>query len=151
MATMHFNFAFKNLIDYAKDNNEITIEQWRIYNRVANQAMFDCRVFNVPKEDVCNCFIWRQKDARRNSIQGLAQSVFPHNQIMSKSCDELQNMLLEERGINWNDLEVCKRRGSCCYVLKNNYGWYLDDSPPIFTTNRAYIESYIFVENNTLE
>lgn len=28
-------------------------------------AMFDARVFSIPKDEVCNCLIWRQQDATR--------------------------------------------------------------------------------------
>jgi tRNA(His) 5'-end guanylyltransferase len=36
---------------------------------------FDARAFNIPKDDVVNYFIWRQKDAERNSVMMLAQSL----------------------------------------------------------------------------
>jgi len=37
-------------------------------------AVFDSRVFNIPKEEVCNYFIWRQKDWLRNSIQMIGRA-----------------------------------------------------------------------------
>lgn len=61
MATMAFNRFFSEIISTEKSQE--------VYAKVQNQAMFDCRVFNVPKEDVCNNLIWRQQDAIRNSIQ----------------------------------------------------------------------------------
>jgi tRNA(His) guanylyltransferase len=39
-------------------------------------ATFDSRAFNIPIDEVCNYFIWRQKDWLRNSIEMLAQSHF---------------------------------------------------------------------------
>lgn len=48
-----------------------TAESWRIWgfndyyntNPIIKPAMFDCRAFIVPKEDVSNVFLWRQQDA----------------------------------------------------------------------------------------
>ena len=40
-------------------------------------AQFDARVFTIPDPvEVENYFIWRQQDATRNSIQGIAQANF---------------------------------------------------------------------------
>ena len=61
MATMAFNRFFSDIISTGKSQE--------VYVKVQNQAMFDCRAFNIPKEDVCNNLIWRQQDATRNSIQ----------------------------------------------------------------------------------
>lgn len=44
---------------------------------------------NLVGVDVCNCIIWRQQDAKRNSIQSLAQSVFSHKESHGLSCDKL--------------------------------------------------------------
>ena len=46
-----------------------------------NSATFDSRVFNLPKKEVCNYFIWRQQDTTRNAIQMVGQSNFNHNKI----------------------------------------------------------------------
>ena len=55
--------------------------------------MFDSRVFNIPKEDVVNYFVWRQQDAVRNSIQSAGQANFSHKQLMNKSCDQIQDII----------------------------------------------------------
>ena len=107
-------------------------------------ADFDCRAFNVPKEDVCNCVIWRQKDAERNSVQMLAQSMYSHKELMGISCKQLQNKMFTEKDVNWNDLPTPCKRGTAC--KKNEEGkWYIDYDMPILTENRAYIEDLIFV------
>ena len=66
-------------------------------------AMFDSRCFNIPKEDVCNCLIWRQQDATRNSIESVGQAYFSHNELKYKKCDVVQDMLFIEFGVNWNN------------------------------------------------
>ena len=39
-------------------------------------GIFDCRVFNIPKEEVTNYFLWRIRDWKRNSINMYARSLF---------------------------------------------------------------------------
>ena len=73
--------------------------------------VFDCRCFNVPNEmEAVNALIWREQDATRNSIQMAGQAEFSHNQLMHKSCNDIQEMLWSQRNINWNDYpDRCKR------------------------------------------
>lgn len=76
--------------------------------------MFDARCFNIPKEEVTNLIYWRQLDASRNSIQMVGQAYFSHKKLQNKSCNDIQNMLMTQKGINWNDLPTYQKRGSCC-------------------------------------
>lgn len=117
---------------------------------------FDCRAFNVPKEDVCNCIIWRQQDATRNSIEALAQSRFPHKELQNLNCNQLQDKLMLEAGINWNDLSIVEKRGAACLREKYSFvdmnentiertRWTVDREMPILTQNRNYIEDLILI------
>lgn len=123
-------------------------------------AMFDARAFSLPKEEVCNCLIWRQKDATRNSIESVGQAHFSHKELQRKTCNEVQEMLWSQRGINWNDLPIECKRGVCCYHISRsttmqdprNPGntieverrvWVIDKEPPIFTQDRLYIEKWL--------
>jgi tRNA(His) 5'-end guanylyltransferase len=114
--------------------------------------MFDARVFNIPKEEVTNLIYWRQLDATRNSIQMVGQANFSHNELQHKSCNMIQDMLHEQRDINWNDFPTHLKRGSCCVknVDLDEYGndwgsgWYIDLDIPIFKSEgRDYIEKRI--------
>ena len=102
--------------------------------------MFDSRCFNIPREEVTNCVLWRQQDATRNSIQMLAQHFFSQKVIDNRSNNELQDMLFTQKGINWNDLPTYLKRGSCC--IKNEEGsWKIDLNIPKFVNEgRNYIE-----------
>ena len=40
-------------------------------------AYFDSRAFNIPKEEVVNYFLFRQKDWERNSLSMYARTFFP--------------------------------------------------------------------------
>lgn len=114
-------------------------------------AEFDSRVFVLPEADVCNYFLWRQRDAERNSISGYAQSMFSHKSLHGLSCDTLQNKMLTERGFNWNDAPTALKRGRCVrkMMLSDGIGdevrtdWCVDNTIPIFSQDRAYIESLL--------
>jgi len=78
--------------------------------------MFDARVWQVPnKSEAANVFLWREKDAVRNSIQSLAQSNLPPTQVWGSSCNELLTKL-SEKDIVWEDLPYFYRHGT--YIQK---------------------------------
>ena len=117
------------------------------WGAVRKGAMFDSRCFNVPKEEVTNFVYWRQLDATRNSIQMVGQANFSHKQLQGKSCNMIQDMLFTEKGINWNDLPIVKKRGSAC--IKDAEGhWFIDENMPILKTTdevdyRRYVDKLI--------
>jgi len=108
-------------------------------------AMFDCRCFNIPKEEVANLIYWRQCDATRNSIQMVGQSQFSQKELQGKSCNDIQNMLLIEKNINWNDYPVVKKRGTAC--KKINGCFVIDYNMPIIKQeDRKYVNETILYE-----
>lgn len=113
--------------------------------RYGREAFFDCRAFNVPKEEVVNYFVWRQQDATRNSIQMVGQSQFSQKQLHQKSCDDIQEMLFSQKGINWNDFPVPQKRGISVYrrcdAERNPFE--VDRDIPIFTQDRNHIDRFI--------
>lgn len=170
MATMAFNKFFeKNYfewkdktfpIDYLGYNTGMIsmsdIELMEKYIAAINKgAMFDSRCFNIPEDEVTNCFVWRQQDATRNAIQMLGQCYFSHKELNKKSQNDIQDMLMTQKSINFNDMPIEFKRGVCC--VKNRhicepYGnrmlvsgakegeWVIDKNIPIFTQDRDYIE-----------
>lgn len=117
-------------------------------------ALFDSRAFVLPEAEVCNYFIWRQNDAVRNSIQSFAQSIFSHKELLNKSCNEMQEMMLQ-KGLNWDELPIQFKRGRCVVSGMVDYidvdmgtqtqrrAWRLDLQIPFFKDNRNYIERYL--------
>lgn len=129
MATLEFNRKFSELtLDYSKMG-----------------ATFDCRAFNVPKEEVTNCVLFRQNDAIRNSIQALGQAHFSHKELHGKNMEDIITMVKEKTGILWNKLPIEQQRGMCC--IKDDEGhWVVDYNIPIFKgEGREYIEKLINV------
>lgn len=109
------------------------------YNNYRKPAQFDARVFNLPKEEVVNYFVWRQQDATRNSIQMVARSKFSHKECHRKNVSDLQEMLMGQ-GINWNDIPTHFKRGFC---IRSTDGIVLDREIPIFTQDREYLERFV--------
>jgi tRNA(His) 5'-end guanylyltransferase len=112
--------------------------------------VFDARFWNLPEREVVNCFIWRQQDAVRNSIQMLAQTHFSHKQLHGVNTNQAQELLMTEKGINWNDVPIPQKRGVC--LVREQYAgpedsvrhrWVVDREIPTFTQDREYIERFL--------
>ena len=169
MATMAFNKFFRdNVGDYLYENYD---DQYladyikTLQNAVDKGAMFDARCFNIPKEEVTNLVYWRQLDASRNSIQMVGQACFSHKELQNKSCNDIQDMLMTQKGINWNDLPTYQKRGSCCVrnkivieydgvmvtaqlrdTSKSENEWIIDTDIPIFKgEGREYVDRLVFI------
>lgn len=168
MATLAFNKAFNdNIVKYIDNNidadcgvtKDLTEYTKTLINARNKGAMFDSRVFTIPKEEVCNALIWRQQDATRNSIQSVGQANFSQKELHGKSCNNIQDMLMTQKGVNWNDYATTLKRGSCCikvddslteydevgnisdYIQRSK--WVIDNEIPIFTQDRNYVEKLI--------
>ena len=150
----HYEFDLLGKVDYREDTEAYNYSE-NLRQAILKGAMFDSRCFNIPKEEVTNCFIWRQQDATRNAIQMLGQCNFPHKELQGKSCNDIQDMLMLQKGINFNDMPTEFKRGVCCIkkevpctdrLIGYKLDWVLDKEIPIFTQDRNYIEK-IFKEN----
>ena len=174
MATLAFNKFFSEQVqdfmyaccdDFGDDvlpekQNDYELAH-NVYFKKFNAAMFDSRVFTIPKEEVCNYFIWRQQDSTRNSIQSVGQANFSQKELHGKSCNNIQDMLMIQNGINWNDYATTLKRGSCCIKVDDGLTeyddtgnicgytqrskWIIDNEIPIFSQDRNYIEKLINV------
>ena len=181
MATMAFNRVFvKNVDEWGRltfpnwdeggTNEEVDVDLLKLndaYQRaIGKGAMFDARCFNIPKEEVTNLIYWRQLDATRNSIQMVGQANFSHKELQNKTCNMIQDMLHEQKGINWNDYPTVCKRGTACiknrkiieYLdefkvtaklidsTKTENSWIIDTEMPILKgEDRTYIDDLIYV------
>lgn len=126
------------------------LEYIKILKRAIDKgAMFDARVFNIPKDEACNNLLWRQNDATRNSIQMVGRAYFSHKQLNKKSTSNIQDMLMLEKGVNWNDYPTKYKRGSCCIrktdETTGRSKWIIDNEIPIFKGDgRKYVNDLIY-------
>ncbi len=158
LATLYFNKELSNMLrdleddiqaaEYSLLQAHMYEKNLKLYNKWGNKeyrAVFDSRVFNIPQYEVCNNLIWRQQDATRNSINSVAQSLFSHKQIQGINSKDLQNKMLTEKDVNWNNYPtVCKR--GCCAIKNSEGKWVLDKEIPIFTEDRNYIDRLVFID-----
>lgn len=88
------------------------------HDKVAN---FDCRIYQTPTlHDACLQLLWRENDATKNSISMLAQSLFSHKDLQGLHGGEMQDKMMLEMGVNWNNLEVKYKRGSYVRRVKTS-------------------------------
>jgi tRNA(His) 5'-end guanylyltransferase len=95
----------------------------------------------------------------------LGQANFAHKELQHKSSSNIQDMLMLEKGINWNNCPTWQKRGSC--AIKHNWTttcaktdengevkswveerphWIIDNEIPIFRNEgREYIETLVNV------
>jgi tRNA(His) guanylyltransferase len=76
-------------------------------------GVFDARAFTIQDpNEVANYFLWRTRDCIRNSISMLAQHHFSHKVLHGKSTTEMQDLLVLEKGVNWNNEPARFKTGS---------------------------------------
>lgn len=164
LATRNFNRIFAEMVVTAYDEALQSVEdietvkkKFAPYTNRMWDALFDCRAFNLPLHEVENNLIWRQQDCVRNSINSVGQANFSHKQLQGKNCSQVQEMLFQEKGINWNDFPTHLKRGTCCIKVPVTLNpgtdkevvrqkWIIDTEIPTFTKDREYIRKRIFYE-----
>lgn len=161
MATMRFNQVFARLVEKVREEGTEDPKYIKVLDKACETgAMFDSRCFNIPKEEVTNLIYWRQLDASRNSIQMVGHANFSQKQMHGKSTSDIQDMLMLEKNINWNDFPVACKRGSCCIRgqadedpshtdgsrTEKSRGWMIDNDIPIFKgEEREYVDRLIYI------
>ena len=168
LATFAFNkffteavndFKTKTLIPASVSHTQEFARQCEVYDKAIEKgAYFDSRVFNIPKEEVTNCVYWRQKDAERNSINSLAQSLFSHKSLQGLKLGETLTKIEQEGGVIWGNLPTTYKRGSCCIKQETvtalnedlspvvKVEWVIDNEIPMFKgENREYVDKLVYV------
>jgi tRNA(His) 5'-end guanylyltransferase len=113
-------------------------------------AVFDARVFTIPDYiEVENYFIWRQRDAERNSLTLLASAYASHKELHGKSASD-RHEIIHAAGDNWAKHPAGFKRGriirrNCEFEtnLSNQGRWHVDAETPVFTRNRSYLRKMI--------
>lgn len=82
-------------------------------------ATFDARAYVIPKEEVNNYFLWRERDAMKNSISMVAQQQYSTKELKGLNGKEMKKKLWEEKGIDYDDLPTWQRQG--VIVKKEKY------------------------------
>ena len=118
------------------------------HNKVAN---FDCRIYQVPTlHDACVQLLWRENDATRNSIQMLGHAHFSDKQMFELNTTEIQDKLMLEKGINWNDLEVRFKRGTYVRRVKTSKPFTAEEISQLPPMHKAHKDPNLVIERNSI-
>ena len=155
MATLYFNRAFNEEVRLESKEVEADFKNDKLKKLYSTHcvalrkgATFDSRCFNIPKEEVANLILWRQNDASKNSISMVAQTYFSQKELNKKKSNDMQDMLMTQKGINWNNFSIPEKRGVCCIRVEEGIRtkWTIDKEIPIFKgEDREYINNLVYV------
>ena len=161
MATLSFNHNFESATEefsrktlsrgiFSGDHTFIgqyITDKMRGYKDALKKCpTFDARVFNLPKEEVNNYFVWRQADGERNAISALAQKNFSQKELNGVSTEQLKIKLKEEKNIDWTVIPYVNRMGFICIKdfkynnTSSRPAWGIDTTIPYFKENQAIIK-----------
>lgn len=137
MATWKFNSILNewqnypdcDIEDLPSDYKE-RIEERAWANRLKNRvAMFDCRVWNLPREEVLNCLLWRQQDSKRNAILTAGQTFLGKKQSFGFKTTEIIDKLLKEKKIDyWTEIPKNYHYGRTFTSLPEEKIWIFDNA-----------------------
>jgi tRNA(His) 5'-end guanylyltransferase len=100
----------------AKYNSVLASYTTAFFNAYSNWhklAFFDCRVFNLPDfAETKNYFIWRERDAIKNSITLAASSYYSHKELLNKDSQDKLEMLQDKQVNFYSDYPKWFIRGS---------------------------------------
>jgi len=158
--TAYFNkYMIENLLAANKDISKLKL------------AEFDARCYTVPLHEVINCFIWRQRDAMKNSVSQYADSFFSSKQLHKKNTEDKKQLIRDTNKGDWDSLPLYIQRGTFFkkidlelpldtlseqnlqYYIDNNLEipdtiirkkWIIDLTPPIVSDTKNYIEQIVY-------
>jgi len=129
--------------------NEKRVEYLPAHNRVAN---FDCRVYQTPTlHDACVQLLWRENDATKNSIAMLAQSLFSHQQLQNLDGNQMQDKMMLEKGVNWNDLPANLKRGTYIKRVKTSTPFSKEELDSLPPKHQAHKNPDLLIERNMIK
>lgn len=119
------------------------------HNKLAN---FDCRVYQTPTlHDGAIQLLWRENDATKNSISMLAQSLFSHKELQNLDGSQMQDKMLLEKGINWNDLETKYKRGTYVRRIKTSKPFSFEELSKLPKGHNAHKNPNLIIERNSIQ
>lgn len=130
--------------------------------RPGKLAFFDSRVFTIPDVvEVHNYLVWRQQDAMTNAVSMAAQAKFSQKALHGKSTAQMQEMLFQDAGIDFNDYPARIKRGSMItpVIEASDISYYSEGetiiakgvprrswatfAPPVLTRNPDFLKEII--------
>ena len=152
IATAEFNKAWQamKLAEYLKDIYDAhaclsiheTCELIQDFIAKLPLGHFDSRAYSLADPwEVYNSVLWRTQDCTKNSIQMVAQALYPkaeRSALHGKNTAQLHD-LIHDKGQNWNDFPTDCKRGS--FAIRGENGWFVDTEGPILSQDKDYFFS----------
>lgn len=115
-------------------------------------AHFDCRIYQTPSlHDACVQLLWRENDATKNSISMLAQSLFSHRELQNLTGEQMQDKMMLEKNVNWNDLPIKYKRGSYIKRIKTSKPFSSEELAALPKKHQAHKNPDLIVERSIIK
>lgn len=115
-------------------------------------AIFDCRIYQTPTlHDACLQLLWRENDATKNSISMLAQSMFSHRELQNLNGSDMQDKMMMEKNVNWNDLSSRKKRGTYVKRIIKDGKFSEDELAKLPPQHHAHSNPNLTFKRSTIE
>jgi len=115
-------------------------------------ATFDCRIYQTPTlHDAAIQLLWRENDCTKNSISMLAQSLFSHNSLENLNGSQMQDKMILEKNINWNDLPIKYKRGTYIKRIKTSKPFTADEIYKLPPKHQARKNTNLIIERSFIQ
>lgn len=119
-------------------------------------AVFDCRIYQTPTlHDATVQLLWRENDATKNSISMLAQSHFSHgtenSELHNLNGAQMQDKLILEKGVNWNDLPSKYKRGTYVKRIKTSKPFTAEELSKLPAMHNAHKNPDLVIERSVIK
>jgi tRNA(His) 5'-end guanylyltransferase len=140
------------LIDYENNLKIFNEKRKELLPNHNYTAVFDCRIYQTPTlEDACAQLLWRENDATKNSVSMLARSVFSHKQIDNLNRNEMQDKMMNELGVNWNDLDIKFKRGTYIKRVKQCSAFTTEELNNLPIKHKAHKNPDLVIERSIIK
>ena len=118
------------------------------YNKVAK---FDCRIYQTPTLfDATLQLLWRENDASKNSKFMLASSLFSHKSLQGLNGNQMQDKMMLEKNVNWNELDICFKRGTYIRRTKTSKAFTQTEIDSLPANHNARKNPNLIIERNVI-
>ena len=119
------------------------------HNKPAN---FDCRIYQTPTlHDACVQLLWRENDCTKNSVSMLAQSLFSHKDLQDLNGNEMQDKMMLEKNVNWNDLPIKYKRGTYVKRIKTSRPFSVEELQNLSENHNAHKVPDMVIERSIIK
>ena len=115
-------------------------------------AVFDCRIYQTPTlHDACVQLLWRENDATKNSVAMLAQSLFSHKSLENLNGSQMQDRMMLEKGVNWNELPAKFKRGTYVKRINTSSAFTTEELASLPPMHTAHKNPDLVIERNVIK